>query len=331
MNHNHESESGATSRRKHRSFRRWNTQSVVLLLVGALLVAAPVLGEDIVRADFLPPDEANDFPVFRHTDALGTRTGVFADGANTFSGCLGDPVQPPLEYDYVDRRDGCTDFSRNDPSVDNVGSGLSGGGRWHLKTEAKRAVRLHIGQAIGSTDGTDSTECVALRDLNSGPGVVCDCDTTCDVRLWISADRLFKKNANRQSLGGRFDVFPADASPPSWRVNWINPLYLCDAPAPNDKDSSWRVLQSIDCFSTPSTDVSEAEIVDTSTNVVIGTWNLPIRILAQRVALPDGGIDPGGEVCVGNGTLPQGAVCTNDVDGCCSGKCKGRITLKKCK
>lgn len=330
MNHDHESESGATSRGQHRSFRRGNTQSVVLLLVGALLVAAPVLGEDIVRADFLDPepDGNGNFHVFLHPEADldAARTGVFADGANTFSACLGD--EPPLlVYDYVDRRDECTDVSRNSPSVDNVGSGLSGGGRWHLKTEAKRAVRLHIGLPTSSIGG----ECAALAALPSGPGVVCGCETTCDVRLWISADRLFKKKASRQSLGGRFDVFPADASPPSWRVNWIDPLYLCPAPAPNDKDSSWRVLQSIDCFSDPSTDVSEAEIVDTSTNVVIGTWNLPIRILAQRVALPGSDEDPGSDVCVGNGTLPQGADCTNDVDACCSGKCKGRITSKKCK
>ena len=265
----------------------------VRLVVGLLLLATPAAGQfDRARADFLAD-------VFNHQDTFGALVGVFADGAHTFS-CL--PGIPSVPFDYVDSQDtGCLSGSTT-PADDNAESFISGGGAWRLRLNSggPRRLTLHFGSGFPVDPTRD--HCAYLASLPGG----CACDSSCQVPIWIAADRLFKKKATRQSLD-RFDVFLPPAGGPDWRVNWIEPLFLC----PDPFGSDWRVLQSADCDN-DGIDVSLAEVVDTATNEVVGEWHLPIQIRVQRTPFPDdgGGAGPG---CDPGQTDADGdGVCTPD-------------------
>ena len=258
----------------HISNHRNRNLSSSLVLSGLLLFATAAVSaaqSDLVRSDFRTDDTA----VFSHGTA-----GVYPDGAGGFVCTDGEGIV----FDYADAQDDCSP----DPVGDEVGSEASKGGGWSHASGPVREIALDFSSPL------DAGDCAALESLPLG----CTCGEPCGRRVWLAADRVFKKKATRQTLGGRFDVFPkAGGGPPEWRIDYVDPLYLC---SPSEIGESlagdWRVMQSVDCSG--GGDVSLAEVVDASNNQVVGEWYLPIQVLLQRVAAPsDGGGDPPSPGC----------------------------------
>lgn len=290
------------SKRGERPTRR---PARLLVAIGALAMIGslgPAGAQDLVRAEFQHGDE-----VFRPLVHLGA--GVYDDGDFVICG------DPGVQFSYADATDiGETGCLPVDPGTISI---LSGGGAWRLSGMNSEGNNRTLSLMFRSESASPGA-CEALILETRGEGD-CECDVACEVHVWVGPDRLFKKKASRQSLGGRFDIFEGDGGP-IWRVNWIDPLYLCPDPG-RPTDSSRRVMQSIDCDYTVGTDVSRAEVVLTSDNSSIGEWNLPIQILAQRVSPPpDDPGDPPGSCTLP--LLPKGAPCTSGSE-CCSKNCKG--------
>ena len=211
--------------------------------------------------------------------------GVFDDGATPFECDSGGPVA----FDYADDED--TDCN-TDVVDDQVNSDVSGGGRWHFNTYSNGSSNRYI--TIDFSMPEDSADCAILDDyLTNDLGLNCGCVNPCSVQAWISADRLFKKSATRQSLG-RFDIVGTGPGP-DLRIDYVNPLYICED---GNKGKDWRLLQSESCDSTVDVSLAEVSIppVGSEPGIVIGRWTLPFFVRAQRVAVPtgDGGSDPGG-------------------------------------
>jgi hypothetical protein len=253
------------------------------LLVVFLAVGTASAGELLARSDFRDGGD-----VFSHGTA-----GVYADAPGAFAGYLCTDGEG-ISFDYADERDDCGP----DPAPDQVGSISSNRGQWGHQSGPIREVAIDFSAPV------DAGACAALEALTGG----CKCGEVCSRRIWIGADRVFKSKATRQSLGGRFDAFPkAGGGPPIWRINYVDPLYLCSSDAVGESlAGEWRVMQSADCSG--NGDVSLAEVVDAADNSVVGEWYLPIQVLIQRVPLPAGGGDP-----------PPPPGCTDaDGDGYCA-------------
>ncbi len=262
------------------------------LLVGwSALPMAAQQESVLVRVDFL------------HEAANALSGGVFGADAN-LSVSADDPLTcEGTDFDYADARDVCT------PTLSTTGfSTVSGGGRWKLAT---RYFSKSFMRAIGF-DFSDSADggagCSALAALSLGGelgGDTCNCATDCFAQVDISADRVFKAGATRQTLR-RFKLWnEVGGFTPKADIDHVNPLYICQDPLHAD-DDNWRLLQTESCDG--KVDVSEAEVVRASDNAVIGRWYLPMAIRLQRVSTVDGGDGGGG-----------GAGCTDaDADGHCS-------------
>ncbi len=301
------------SKREERPIRR---PARLLVAIGALAMLGslgPAGAQDLVRAEFQQGSE-----VFLHGTA-----GVYDDGLSVDCGDTNG-----IRFSYADETDTACDPPELTKGLISI---LSKGGAWRLSgmnsNPDGRTLHLNFLKEFAS-DGA----CVELAKVSKDEGD-CGCDTPepCSVHVWVGPDRLFKKRATRQSLGGRFDIFE-NGGGPEWRINWIDPLYLCEDPDPNHKDdSSWRVMQSVSCVGdTPPVDVSLAEVVRTSDNISIGEFYLPIQIRVQRVSPPppdDPGDPPPDDSCP---LLPKDADCDSDSE-CCSDNCKGKRDNKTCK
>jgi hypothetical protein len=283
-----------------------------LLIINLALMTGPAFAQyDLVRADFQTTNGEHVHDDTRYTDDFVCASEVF---------------------DYVDNED--TECAPTG-SADNVNSDSSGGGRWHFNThvggDSNRDITIDFSAPKDGSTVTpaDGSHCDLLNDHLESLGLECDCNSPCNVSVWIHADRLFKKGASRQALG-RFDVVVDGYSGPALRIDYVDPLYICAMNGEHSKDRNWRRLTSRACAGTD--DVSEAEVVippvgGVGQNIVLGRWDLPIEIWAQRIDLPgdDGGTEP--PSC----SLGQkGDSCTNNSD-CCSQSCKGKSGAKTCK
>jgi hypothetical protein len=252
----------------------------IFILIYILIFSTPAAAYELVRAEFpAKPTIA--------------QAGVFDDGELPFNCASGGLV----EFDYADDEDtGCN----TDAASDQVNSDLSGGGRWHFNTHSQGNSQRTI--TVDFSMPQDAANCDLLNSyLTNELGLNCGCASACSFQVWIHADRLYKKSATRQSLG-RFDVVGAAGPGPDLRIDYVNPLYICED---GDKGNDWRLLQSESCDSTVDVSLAEVSIppVGSESEIVIGRWSLPFFVRAQRVAPPadGGGTDPGG--------------CTTDEDG----------------
>jgi hypothetical protein len=275
--------------------KRKNTISHVVIsglavcLLSTMAYSRPASAQaDLVRADFSDRGSAPD------------PAGVWDDVDGYYSCDTGD-------FDYAAAEDsGCSPDPGGVPG--NHNSNVSGGGRWHFNLwgdDNPRFVTIDFSDPAG-----DPSQCDDLNTALAALGLSCGCgvtvlSTACEVSVWISADRLFKKGATRQTLG-RFDI--VETGGPDLRINYLDPLYICDADG-HGGDKTWKTLQSGSCNGSLN-EVSIAEIVIPPTggigqDIVLGRWELPFQITANRVPAPgDGGGEP--------------PACTdNDNDGVC--------------
>ncbi len=299
---------------------------VTVVTIGAAWCGVlPASAGDFVRVDFSDelPHAANG-GVFGEPILL---TG-FEDPDDDLFDCGGEP------FDLVDLEDDPAVCSP-DPSLEGVTqSDLSRGGRWMLSTvggESAVAVRT-VGIAFFDTDTTtDDADCAGLAALDLGGelgGASCSCSTPCFVQARMTADRLFKKSADRQafSINVLAEEPPGGGTwPPHLAIDYVNPLYIC-----SDADQDVRWLQTESCDGSVSVAEAEVEQVlppDWTSTVPLGRWDLPLKVKLRRV---EGSGDGGGGGGGGCTLLPKGATCSEGGE-CCSGKCSGKPGARTCK
>jgi hypothetical protein len=307
--------------------------AILTLVIGAL--AGSLSAEDAVRADF------------QNEDQYAASGGVFGDdgagieGIDEFS-CLGPGI--PESFDFVDWRDdaeACIASPGATPASDGVLSITWGKGRWKLQTgpDYVRAVGLNFSDVLGAGQKEKDALCSQLDGLEfpvggevaTDPyeGTTCGCGGACTALATFGLDSVFKRGVNRQDVS-----FPVrlESGRPALLVDYVNPLYVC-VDLLDSSDSNVRYLQTDSCEGDDSPSVAEAEVFEVrpeggGAEVLIGRWNMPLKVRLRRVPIvdtSDGG--GGGNTC----TLAQkGETCTGN-SNCCSGKCGGKPGKKTCK
>jgi hypothetical protein len=274
-----------------------------------------LVADELVRVDFQNEIE------------YAATGGVYGDDAGAGEEFWCDSSGGDESFDMIDWRDDPAACAP-DPAPDGVLSITWGPGRWKLQTGGVaptyvRGVGLNFGQPI------DAANCSRLENLpipiggeaDSDPygGARCGCESPCTALATFRVDGIFKRGVTRQDVSFPIRV---ETGAIAIIVDFVNPLYVCS----EGQDGDVRYLQTDSCDGNgPS--VAEAEVLERVSSsgfeeVLLGRWNIPLKIRLRKVASTDSGSDDGG----GGGTCtlkPKGEFCVSDSE-CCSSNCGGK-------